>query len=309
MFTLLILSFILITFIYENHIVSSGATYGLMLWYQDVLPLLLPFMLISGLMETKIKEMDSNSPNKAIYSTLFLGLLCGYPIGAKTTASFVKDNTYENTLGNILLPICNNVSPMFLSGYIAHIILKDAVPLYMIIVIIFVPYIIYVLFMLLINKAFKPTISLHNNVYKKEIRSASLHNLRHANNQALTKPTNNNDLVENSITQITFVGFYIMLCSIGIELILNISFIPDIYKFILSGMLEITRGTDLVSSANIFSDNIKTALIISLTSFGGISSILQTGKVIKKSGLSLSYYIIIKLICSVFSFYLGLLLI
>ncbi len=292
LFILFLLSITLITFIIENDIVSSGATYGLMLWYQNVLPLLLPFILISSIIEEKIKNMDTTSNKKAICATVFLGLLCGYPIGAKTTANFVKNHIYSKKTGNMLLPLCNNISPMFLSGYIVHTILKDNISFCNVIFLIFSPYIFYLILMLIINHF-----------------CSSAATIRTKNTQKKAIHTSNTDLVENAITQITYVGFYIMLCSIAIELVLSMDFISNSYKDIIAGILEITRGSNNLATSSTFSDNIKTALIIAITSFGGISSILQTGKVIQKSGLSLLYYVVIKLICSIASFWLTLLFI
>lgn len=40
----------LLTLIGENQVVVTGARAGLMLWFHDVLPLLLPFMLLSNLL-------------------------------------------------------------------------------------------------------------------------------------------------------------------------------------------------------------------------------------------------------------------
>ena len=45
----------LLTLIGENQVVVTGARAGLMLWFHDVLPLLLPFMLLSNLFVLKIR--------------------------------------------------------------------------------------------------------------------------------------------------------------------------------------------------------------------------------------------------------------
>ena len=58
--TILLLILITILLITHNQIVLSGASYGLMLWYQNVVPLLLPFMLISGTIEKQIIKGKNN---------------------------------------------------------------------------------------------------------------------------------------------------------------------------------------------------------------------------------------------------------
>lgn len=305
--------FILILLIYNSSIVISGASYGLMLWYKNVLPMLLPFMLISGLMVQYVSQKKSiNKPSTytyGIFTSIILGITCGYPIGAKTCADFIKNNTYSSKIGNILLPLCNNSSPMFISGYIVYRILQQRFSLLFVMLCIYIPYIIVTLLSLfvlyiadkhckktsdhvpsLINKNETPTKT--NDIIQSPIHKLSV-----------------NDYLLNTINQITMVGIYIMICSIFIELINNISYINEPLSSLLSGLIEITRGVDSINFLVTIDGKIKTALIISVTSFGGLSSILQTQMVIEKSGLSIIYYTVIKVICAIMTFFYCILLI
>lgn len=305
--------FILILLIYNSSIVISGASYGLMLWYKNVLPMLLPFMLISGLMVQYVSKKQSiNKPSTytyGIFTSIVLGITCGYPIGAKTCADFIKNNTYSSKIGNILLPLCNNSSPMFISGYIVYRILQQRFSLLFVMLCIYIPYIIvtslslFVLYIAdkhckktsdhvpsLINKNETPTKT--NDIIQSPIHKLSV-----------------NDYLLNTINQITMIGIYIMICSIFIELINNISYINEPLSSLLSGLIEITRGVDSINSLVTIDGKIKTALIISVTSFGGLSSILQTQMVIEKSGLSIIYYTVIKVICAIMTFFYCILLI
>lgn len=305
--------FILILLIYNSSIVISGASYGLMLWYKNVLPMLLPFMLISGLMVQYVSKKQSiNKPSTytyGIFTSIILGITCGYPIGAKTCADFIKNNTYSSKIGNILLPLCNNSSPMFISGYIVYRILQQRFSLLFVMLCIYIPYIIvtllslFVLYItdkhckktsdhvsLLINRNETPTKT--NDIIQSPIHKLSV-----------------NDYLLNTINQITMIGIYIMICSIFIELINNISYINEPLSSLLSGLIEITRGVDSINSLVTIDGKIKTALIISVTSFGGLSSILQTQMVIEKSGLSIIYYTVVKVICAIMTFFCCILLI
>lgn len=116
---------ILCLLIADSETVISGASYGLMLWYKNVVPILLPFMLISSLVVDRIAA--GKSRRAALSSTIFLGVLCGYPIGARVTDEYVTSGMYEKKMGNIILPLCNNSSPMFISGYIVSRILKNKI--------------------------------------------------------------------------------------------------------------------------------------------------------------------------------------
>lgn len=112
--------------------------------------------------------------------------------------------------------------------------------------------------------------------------------------QAISMQTN--DLLLQSVIQITYVGLYIMICSILFALVCAIPGLPQDVSTVLCGILEITQGSTVLA-ASAFPLASKTALILACTSFGGISAFLQTLQVTKKSGLSMIYYFVVKCIC------------
>lgn len=289
---------ILCLLIADSEAVISGASYGLMLWYKNVVPILLPFMLISSLVVERIST--GRNRRTALFSTIFLGVLCGYPIGARVTDEYVTSGMYEKKTGNMILPLCNNSSPMFISGYIVSRILKNKISFFTAMLIIYVPYVFVTLICLLIStsKISKSGKNKKTNLNKEKSREASsgtklnLHNTRKTN-----------DAMLNSIIQITYVGIYIMMCSIIMQFILKINFIPYDFKIYLSSVVEITRGTDMVYKYLLISEKTKTALLLALTSFGGVSAILQTNKVIANSRLSIIRYIFMKVLCAAMSFF------
>lgn len=289
---------ILCLLIADSEAVISGASYGLMLWYKNVVPILLPFMLISSLVVERIST--GRNRRTALFSTIFLGVLCGYPIGARVTDEYVTSGMYEKKTGNMILPLCNNSSPMFISGYIVSRILKNKISFFTAMLIIYVPYVFVTLICLLIStsKISKSGKNKKTNLNKEKSREASsgtklnLHNTRKTN-----------DAMLNSIIQITYVGIYIMICSIIMQFILKINFIPYDLKIYLSSVVEITRGTDMVYKYLLISEKTKTALLLALTSFGGVSAILQTNKVIANSRLSIIRYIFMKVLCAAMSFF------
>lgn len=277
----------LITLIGNHELVVAGAQYGLMLWYQDVLPLLLPFMLISNLFVLKTCKQKNNR-KQAIILLFMLGVLCGYPLGAKIASDFTGKKILDKTTASVLLPLCNNISPMFLSGYICHVILKDRYSFIFLLGMLYLPYIAFVVIQLLIIN--------YNN--QKQRHKPSLCSNIQANDQSCTNTLSSNDsIVLQSIIQITYVGFYIMLCSILIQFVMKIPGITSNVSTTLCGILEITQGAKAISNA-CFPPEIKTALILACTSFGGISALFQTNQVIQKSGLSLSGYFFKKLMCA-----------
>lgn len=286
---------ILCLLIADSEAVISGASYGLMLWYKNVVPILLPFMLISSLVVERIST--GRNRRTALFSTIFLGVLCGYPIGARVTDEYVTSGMYEKKTGNMILPLCNNSSPMFISGYIVSRILKNKISFFTAMLIIYVPYIFVTLISLLIckSKISKSTKCKSDNENPQKASTDTKSNLHN------TRKTN--DAMLNSIIQITYVGIYIMICSIIMQFILKINFIPYDLRIYLSSVVEITRGTDMVYKYLLISENTKTALLLALTSFGGVSAILQTNKVIANSRLSIIRYIFMKVLCAAMSFF------
>ena len=271
----------LLTLIGENQVVVTGARAGLMLWFHDVLPLLLPFMLLSNLFVLKIRTKKTGAAY-AIPVLFLLGLLCGYPLGAKIASDFTKEGYINSSTAAILLPLCNNISPMFLSGYIGHIVLQDQFPFWFLLAVLYVPYVLVtsIAFLILhtINKH-KQTSGYLTKYIPQQPTSAQ-----------------SNDLLLQSVIQITYVGLYIMICSILFALVCAIPNLPSDVSTVLCGILEITQGSTVLA-ASTFSPACKTALILACTSFGGISAFLQTLQVTKQSGLSMIYYFVVKCIC------------
>ena len=297
----------LLTLIGENQVVVTGARAGLMLWFHDVLPLLLPFMLLSNLFVLKIRTKKTGAAY-AIPVLFLLGLLCGYPLGAKMASDFTKEGYIKPSTATILLPLCNNISPMFLSGYIGHTVLQDQFPFWFLLVVLYVPYVLvtsitFALFHAIEKHKFARASSNKHTVSKEtavtsHLSNPSVHTAKypHKNVSQQVTSTQTNDLLLQSVIQITYVGLYIMICSILFALVCAIPNLPSDISTVLCGILEITQGSTVIVSGT-FLPATKTALILACTSFGGISAFLQTLQVTKQSGLSMIYYFIVKCIC------------
>ena len=114
----------------------TGAKNGLVLWFNQVLPSLLPFLILSTLL-LSTGLSDSIAKRLApVLSPVFrcspfgcyavvIGILSGLPVGAKTIASLVRSGKITKKEGQYLLPLCNNPSPLFLLGFISITILKQ----------------------------------------------------------------------------------------------------------------------------------------------------------------------------------------
>lgn len=121
----LALSGVLVLFLAEAGFVRAAAAEALSLCARSVIPALFPFLVVSslllslglgellspmlaGLMEPLFRVDGAGS------SALLLGLVGGYPIGAKTAADLYRGGRLSRPEAERLLAFCNNSNPVFL---------------------------------------------------------------------------------------------------------------------------------------------------------------------------------------------------
>ena len=103
---------------------------GLVLWYRSVLPVLFPFMLVSGLFlqSGALHRLPSalTRPLRFLFRVsapgafaVLTGFLCGFPMGAKITSDLRKKQLIGEAEALRLTGFANNVSPAFLLSYVA----------------------------------------------------------------------------------------------------------------------------------------------------------------------------------------------
>ena len=106
----------------------EASKYGLILWFDTLLPTLLPFLIVSQLvLKTSavhtiehlfgpIFQKIFHCSSKGVFC-LICGFLCGYPVGARLISLEVKAQNISLSEGQYLLSFCNNVSPVFCISY------------------------------------------------------------------------------------------------------------------------------------------------------------------------------------------------
>ena len=120
---------VIVFFVFFPETVCQGAKTGLLLWFQTVLPALLPFMIVSGFFVKKNITDSINKMAAPFFTEIFhisrpasypalIGMLSGYPIGAKTVAQMYEEKQLDKAEAQYLLCFCNNASPMFLIEFI-----------------------------------------------------------------------------------------------------------------------------------------------------------------------------------------------
>lgn len=277
----------------------QGAKKGLLLWFNTILPTLLPFIIVSNL----IISLQITKPlSKLLYPffhflfgiskggcyPVLMGFLSGIPVGAKSVADLVNQGSIDEDEGQYLLGFCNNASPMFIMSYIAISQLKLPDIRFNLLLIIYISGIIssFIYFRILPNR--------YNRNNSLSIMEFSQNNVRNFNGEI---PKFDFALLDAAIMNgfeiITKVGGYIILFSIPAQIISGLG--SDNYlKLLLIGTLEITTGINRISQSSL-DIGTKIAFITMLTAFGGLSGVAQTKSVINSTRLSIGTYIKSKL--------------
>jgi sporulation integral membrane protein YlbJ len=114
----------------------KAAHEGLLLWFNVVLPALLPFFIcveiliglgivsFLGSCFRSIMQPVFNIPGEGAFA-LFMSIASGYPVGAKITASLLEGNLCNRVEAQRMLSLCSTSGPLFIIGAVATGILSN----------------------------------------------------------------------------------------------------------------------------------------------------------------------------------------
>lgn len=266
----------------------SGAKNGLLLWFNQVLPSLLPFLILSTLfLSTGLSDSIARRLSPVL-SPLFrcspsgcyavvIGLLAGLPVGAKTIAFLTESGRITKKEGQYLLPLCNNPSPLFLLGFLSVSVLKRPDLRYAILFIV-------TLSSILAAKILRPReekIPLRlfvPSITQKIPFSFSFLMLDAA--------------IEQAFLVLTRIGGYIILFSVFAEL-LSVLPLPPLFLACLGSFLEITTGSTALCALPV-SSQLFIPLVTGFVTFGGLSTAAQTKSVLAGTSFPFAHYLITK---------------
>lgn len=292
-----LITLIILSLIFHTEVIN-GTSSGLLLWYQSLIPALLPFIIITNALseihtyDILAKHFQKISPNIYKHTAVILGNLCGYPIGAKILNDFVNEGHISPFEANELLSVSSQASPMFLLGYVYKLLPEEYIPLPIFLSIIYLPVLaLYIIIKLRDRKTNVKLTQENLSVIKPSIK-------------AYSTDISLSGTFMQAVRTIVIIGIYVIIFSILICIL-----IPRCHNNVNScaiAFLEITNGLRLISSINI-STKIQSALIISLTSFGGLCTAFQIKSVLEYSEASIKKYLLDKLILSAGTFLLAIL--
>ncbi len=317
---------------------SFRAAYkGLLIWWEIVLPALLPFFILTeilfglgvvhfiGTFLEPLMRPLFRIPGVGAFA-FAMGLASGYPIGAKITGDLRAKNLCTKKEGERLLALCNTADPLFMIGAVSIGMFK--IPA--ISGILCICHYMAAIMVGLVFRFYGRSSETHKTdeearqstkttpanpflLFKKSL--AKMFAARAADKRNLGEIFG--DAVSNSISTILLVGGFIITFSVLTELISNIQLacldnllyyvflfplrIPRNFLLpIFSGIFEITNGTSLVSScgSSLF---LRTAIANAIIAWSGLSVLAQTATMIKGTDLSLKPYVVARLLHAVLS--------
>lgn len=297
-YIIILLSFLSYILCFPKDAVMA-ASVGLKLWYEKMMPTLLPVSILSyilihsGLLDNMTEKFHKiirhffPVSSTGLYP-LIAGLLFGFPLGSKITAELVLSEkmTYEE--GSRLFCICNNISPMFISGFIINDCLhcpKLLIPTYCIL--------------------YLPPLILYMFLYHGKSFSISVVSQK--------KPTSMNfQLIDvgimNGFETLAKIGGYIILFAILAQMSTLLPISNQYLQCICIGFTEITNGIAYTSHTEMSFQKMY-PLIMAYTAFGGLSGLAQTTSMIKDVHFPIKPYIFTKLFGTGITFVLALLLV
>lgn len=285
---LLLLLFIVLSKEILTHgvLAANLAFNGLNLWFLKMIPALLPFMILSGILIRLNLSGNFASLFSPILKPLFrlsdhcqyvmiIGFLCGFPMGARVCAESLKKGLITRREAELLLIFCNNIGPVYFTGYVLGLF-----PLKMLWIGFVGMYGLPLLYGLFLRHTLYRNIPY--SISKKQSSDLPVFSL-----ETLLEKVN--ESIMNGLDSITLLGGYMVFCSLlNLLPMLYLDQFPQLIR--ISGcFLEITSGlAGLLPKEALFA--------YVLLHFGGLSCIAQTYSMIRGTSLSVRNYVFHKII-------------
>lgn len=290
----------------------SATKNGLLLWANSVIPSLLPFFIATELLShtnivSKLGKLLNrwmkpifNVPGAGAYAFI-MGIISGYPIGAKIVTKFRQDGTCSKAECERLLAFTNNSGPLFIIGTVGIAMFGDTTTgILLFVTHLLASILVGILFRFWKWKDKEPTKSNHALIPTSYVHFSNLGEILATS-------------ITNAIHTVVMIGGFVILFSVILSIlnssgILNIaanlfspifeifSIEPTFCKPFLSGILELTNGVSQLSTIAV--KNISTNIVLAslLLGFGGFSILLQVLSITSKTDLSIKPYLLGKVL-------------
>ena len=319
-FILILFTICLVLFSNSNLVATKN---GLNLWATCVVPSLFPFFVITNLLShTKVvsaigKLLDKcmrpifNVPGVGGFAFV-MGLISGYPVGAKIVADFREKGLVTKDEGERLLAFTNNSGPLFILSSVGIALFGDTKTGLLLLV----THILSCITVGILLAKFSKKSEIENSYdTKKNFGHSSKLKSKYNSSESSQDITLKNlgavltTSINNSISTIFMIGGFVVIFSVIIAILNQTSVLDKLSTFLypilnllnidlefakplLSGILELTNGVNWV--ANIPSKLISQNIVLSafLLGFGGFSVLLQVYSIVSKTDLSMKKYLV-----------------
>lgn len=264
---------------------------GMSLWLNVMIPTLLPFLILTGillktgnipqLLEPLApfwKHFFGISPAGAY--VLILGFLCGYPMGEKLAHDLYINHQISQREGEYLLTFSCNASPAFIFSYLSQNILEGKIPPHSLLLILLSADFVCMLFFRFLVYHGNTVSSVKPEYRKKETYQ-----------QDSTGVILDVSIMSGFET-ITRLGGYILIFSLLFTGFYHYWPFCSQNKILLTSPIELTTGLHQIAQSA-FSWKIKYITSMTLTAFGGFCVMFQTKSVLEEK-LSVLPYIFAK---------------
>lgn len=259
----------------------SASRAGLMLWFEQLLPTLLPFSVLSYvILHSGVFRMKANDRRIGAgeWYVICCGFLFGFPIGSKLTADLYREGQLSRKKASVLFVFTNNLSPVFVTS-VFHEQLGRAPGAPTLLLLYGLPFVLCLLCLL-----------------RQKEREAS-HAAGHKNTAStfdLNMQIVDAGIINGFETLIKICG-YIMMFSLAAELLSMLPSVSPGLRTLLIGATEVTNGMSALSGAPFDADT-KHLMAMLFLSWGGLSGLFQTASIVSRTDLSIRRYIIIRLL-------------
>lgn len=274
---------------------------GLNLWFERMIPTLFPFMVLSGIIIRMNLTSSFVKILKPVTGRIFqlsdsciygivIGFLCGFPMGAHVTAQLYTQKQINKSEASLLLSFCNNIGPVYFLSFVLPTLKLNGIA----------PYLFAMYGLPLLYGLF-----LRYTIYSKNVTKTHLQ-ASHGTPVSLLAALD--ESIFSSLYSIAKLGGYMIffnLLFIFPVLASRIFPVPAGVSSSLTGgigcLLEITGGIGILK-------NRAPLWVLCVLPFGGLSCIVQTYSMIKDTDLSVSEYVMHKMILTAITVFYYLLL-
>lgn len=295
------------------NLVISSAKNGLLLWFNTIIPSILPFLIgtnllirlgfidfLGNLLEPFMKKLFNISGSGAF--ALILGMFSGYPIGAKITCELREKNKISKYEAQRLISFTNNSGPLFIIGTVGIGMFQNIKIGYLMLLIHYISAIsVGILFRFYKYNKSNSELFVSKPSLKKALKD--LKTARIKENKSFGEILS--ESIQNSLETISIIGGFVIAFSVissflqfsNIFVYIGNIFLPEnlrnLTNGLFMGLIEITNGANILGLINS-----KEAVILAcgLISFSGFSIISQTLSILSKTDIKIGLYIIAKLL-------------